>query len=227
MLKRLVVTEDGSHSLRMGDTDEHYHSIHGALQESMHVFIQAGLRHLSHLKELTIFEVGFGTGLNAYLTYAEALKTSQRINYVSIEAYPLEQEISNELNFNQFFDFDEHGLLLRKFHETAWNETAVISPDFKLLKVKASLPEYNHRQYYHLVYFDAFGPDFQPEMWTQEIFDKIYEAMHPGGILVTYCAKGVVRRMLKSAGFEVERIPGPPGKREMMRAIKKGGHLLI
>jgi tRNA U34 5-methylaminomethyl-2-thiouridine-forming methyltransferase MnmC len=199
--------------------DEHYHSTFGALTESKHVFIEAGLRPaLQKFDEIHLLEIGFGTGLNALLTLLN-LK-GKRINYTAIEAFPLDDETIEELNFTNDSASKE---IFHQLHNSSWNEKNEIVPGFFLTKVNSKIEEHDLAQkHFNLVYFDAFGPEVQPELWTEEIFRKVADSMDSSGILTTYSAKGEIRRKLQKVGFEVERIPGPPGKRHMTRARRVG-----
>lgn len=216
--RELQETADGSHTLFIPEMDEHYHSVNGAVQESRHVFIEAGLRHQAK-KDITVFEIGFGTGLNAFLTLLDAEKNGRKVDYHSVELYPLEPELVQSLNYGNVI-CPEKKELFQSLHAAPWNETANITNLFTLHKIQGDNNTCPLPAGIDLVYFDAFAPDKQPEMWNQEIFNRLYAHMAEGGILTTYCAKGAVRRMMKEAGYSVERIPGPPGKREMLRAIK-------
>ncbi|MDR2914755.1 MAG: tRNA (5-methylaminomethyl-2-thiouridine)(34)-methyltransferase MnmD, partial [Tannerella sp.] len=215
----IQITADGSHTLFVPELNEHYHSVNGAVQESSHVFINAGLKHCTK-DRIHIFEVGFGTGLNAFLTLLDAQSNNKTIHYTTIEAYPLDKSIVEKLNYPQLFSQKDR-LIYQQLHDAEWNVEVEITPHFFLQKVKVSLLDFDFSLYkapFDLIYFDAFAPDKQPEMWTQEIFNHLFEITTNNGILVTYCAKGVVRRMMQAAGYTVERLPGPPGKREMLRA---------
>lgn len=218
MIVQTVVTVDGTVTLYVPELDEHYHSVHGAKQESMHVFIKAGLELIAESKkEIRIFEMGFGTGLNAFLTYQFADKNHCKIDYCSVEKFPLEENIIEKLNYAEGNEKE----VFRKLHETEWNKQIIISDFFSLEKIKGSAEELNFAEKkYDLIYFDAFAPRVQPELWTDLIFQKMYDSLNENGILVTYCAKGEVRRSMKRAGFTVEKLPGPPGKREMTRGRK-------
>lgn len=216
--RELQQTADGSHTLFIPEMDEHYHSVNGAVQESRHVFIEAGLHRLSK-KDLTVFEIGFGTGLNAFLTLLDAENSGCRIHYYAVELYPLDKQLIKALNYATVICREKQEQFAA-LHEAAWNETVRITDHFALHKIQGDSNNCELPEGIDLVYFDAFAPDKQPEMWNQEIFDKLYAQMSEGGILTTYCAKGVVRRMMQKAGYSVERIPGPPGKREMLRAMK-------
>lgn len=205
-------------SLWNSELDETYHSRHGAWNEAKHVFIDSGLTPLSSRSELRILEVGFGTGLNCYLT-ALSQEQNQRIEYVGLEAYPLEMNILKELNYAERKDGDED--LFHLMHRAEWEVEVKIRPNFFLTKVQSKLETFQPDKQFDLMYYDAFGPRAQPEMWEKSIFEQIFSMMHQDGVLVTYCAKGQVRRDLMACGFEVERLEGPPGKRHMLRGTKR------
>jgi Uncharacterized conserved protein len=215
----LKKTADGSDTLFSPEMEESYHSVNGAAQESRHVFIQAGLKEVSK-QQIRIFEVGFGTGLNALLTWGEAHRNHLNIVYDSIEAFPVSDVLLRELNYGQFVPELPTDAFL-ELHKTAWNHPAVLEKDcFLLNKWQRDFTSWRFTGKYDLIFFDAFAPDKQPEMWEEDLFQKLFETLNKDGILVTYCAKGEVRRRLQRSGFQVERIPGPPGKREMLRARK-------
>ena len=216
--RELQVTADGSHTLFIPGMDEHYHSVNGAVQESRHVFIEAGLHHLER-EEINLLEIGFGTGLNAFLTLLDAATHERKIHYYSIELYPLDMEMIQALNYGEVISAGS-GDAFRALHEAQWNTSVEITSSFELHKIQGDSNTCELPERIDLVYFDAFAPDKQPEMWCLEIFKRLYENMTAGSVLTTYCAKGAVRRMMKEAGYSVERIPGPPGKREMLRAMK-------
>lgn len=223
-------TADGSYTLYVPQLDEHYHSVKGALTESQHIFIEMGLKH-SPVSEPRILEIGLGTGLNAFLTLLAAEEMQRKVHYTGIERYPLAEDTLRELNYPGIIR-KGHEEEYYALHRAAWGEDTVISPWFTLHKVEGDFtrifgsatdcPAETHSETgYDIIYFDAFAPEKQPEMWEQTLFDALYNALNKGGILTTYCAKGVVRRMLQTAGFLVERLPGPPrGKREILRAGK-------
>jgi len=218
---QIINTSDGSHTIYLPEMDEQYHSVNGAITESNYVYIDKGFNYLEIINP-TVFEVGFGTGLNCLLTALQAEKDNRTTFYHTIEKYPLEKNITDQLNFGRLIS-TEAQVLFEKIHECGWNETVKISQNFYLKKIKADLTDYdfeNHEKC-NVIYFDAFGPDKQPEMWTPLIFSKISSATSTGGILVTYSAKGEVRRQLAVSGFEMERLAGPPGKNQMLRGIKK------
>ncbi len=212
-------TSDGSYTIFIPELDENYHSFHGAIQESQHVFINQGLNQFENLL-LDVFEVGFGTGLNAFLTYREVERKCININYTSIEAYPLDSKLVDTYisNFENQDDFE----LLKKMHLAEWGSGIQFSENFKFRKVnsKLELSEFS-KESFDIIYYDAFGPRVQPEMWTCGLFSKMFEILRENGLLVTYCAKGQVKRDLRKVGFEVETCQGPPGKREMIRAWKR------
>jgi tRNA U34 5-methylaminomethyl-2-thiouridine-forming methyltransferase MnmC len=216
---RIIETADGSHSLYNENLHETYHSTHGAWQESMHVFISQGFHQQINLKKtISILEIGFGTGLNALLTAIESQKHEVATAYTTLETYPLPATVFEKLNYS-----GEHAVLqklLMDLHHAVWEQSTFIHPFFSITKHEVPVQRFTPGEKFDLIYYDAFGPPAQPEMWTPEIFIALYDMMHPGGCLVTYCAKGQVRRDLQHAGFMVERLPGPPGKREMLRASK-------
>ncbi len=218
-MKRIFkITEDGSHTLYIPELDEHYHSVYGAIQEAVHVYINAGLNFCDK-KKINIFEAGFGTGLNTFLTYIETEKQGKEINYTSTELYPLEKDIIDNLNYSETIGYNKPDIF-KSIHEASWNEETEISSHFKLNKIQTDLTIHKFKGPYDIVYYDAFAPEVQPELWSTDIFKKIYDSLSPGGILTTYCVKGIVKRALLECGFEIKRLPGPPGKREMLRAIK-------
>jgi tRNA U34 5-methylaminomethyl-2-thiouridine-forming methyltransferase MnmC len=209
-------TDDGSHTLYVEELGEPYHSNHGAIQESMHVFIKQGLLSLNKAK-LRILEAGFGTGLNALLTWKFAEELKLTIHYHSVEKYPLTKKEYSQLNFESLIGGIPHGLL-NKMHEASWEESVLISDRFCLFKEKADFRSMDPAGSFDLVYFDAFSPDKQPELWSEEVFSIIKNSTKQGALLVSYSSKGTVRRTLISCGFSVDKVPGPPGKREMIRA---------
>lgn len=217
-MKRIIErTADGSSTLYIPEMDEHYHSIKGAETESQHIFIDMGLKAVTLSHPIHILEIGFGTGLNAFLTLKESLTYPHAIHYTGIELYPLSWDTVNALNYTKEPEF-------QSLHDTPWNQEQEIIPGFILHKIQADLTRYDFSACvpFDLVYFDAFAPEKQPEMWKPEIFEKLFSLMNPGGILTTYCAKGIVRRTMQQAGFTVERLPGPPGgKREILRVVKQ------
>ncbi|MEZ5036009.1 MAG: tRNA (5-methylaminomethyl-2-thiouridine)(34)-methyltransferase MnmD [Chitinophagales bacterium] len=213
----LVITNDGSPTLYVERFDEHYHSIHGSIQESLHVFIQAGLDYKAKQQpSIRIFEMGLGTGLNALLTLNYAQQHNVFVDYHAIELYPLTLESINKLA--QFPNFNHPNFL--ELHQIKSNEMLNIGENFRFIKYLQDINDYKPSQLFDLIYYDAFAPSAQDELWTVEMFQKMYDMLDDGGCLVTYCAKGIVKRTLKSVGFNIESLPGPIGKREMTRAIK-------
>ena len=216
-LKReLKITEDGSHTLFVPELNEHYHSTHGAIQEAMHIYLSAGFDFCIQ-DPIHILEIGFGTGLNCLLTLIEAQKKKRTVIYHSIELYPINEELIENLNYTDQIEGLDKGLFSR-LHKAKWNEEVKITKNFTLNKLQGNLCEYNFPAKYDLIYFDAFAPDIQPELWTQDIFEKLHKYLNKDAILTTYSTKGIIKRALRSAGFEVKRLPGPPGKRQMLRA---------
>lgn len=215
----IVLTEDGSPTILSPLYGEHYHSIHGARQESEHIFVRAGLLHRleisDHPQTLHVFEVGFGTGLNALLTLRESRRIGCPIHYSTIEKYPLRPEVYRDIHFS--VGMPEADNCLQELHRAPWNTDCTITPTFTLHKEEADLTTFPFSSPIDLIYFDAFSPETQPELWTEELFCRLAAACRPGAVLVTYCAKGEIRRRLMRAGFSMERLPGPPGKREILR----------
>tara|TARA_R100000306_G_scaffold11683_2_gene13763 strand:+ start:4283 stop:4954 length:672 start_codon:yes stop_codon:yes gene_type:complete len=221
MKRTFLKTGDGSITIHLPDWDEQYHSKHGAITEARHVFIKTGLHYFcgKHTtNSLSILEIGFGTGLNTFLTLLEAKEKNLQINYTGVEAYPIDVKELGELNYAKLLNVSEDEF--QKLHSAEWETKTSIVPNFQLLKRKQFFSEIEDKKAFHLIYFDAFGARVQPELWTLEIFKKMYDALKVDGVLVTYSAKGSVRRNMESVGFTVERLPGPPGKREMLRATK-------
>ncbi|PWJ36002.1 tRNA (5-methylaminomethyl-2-thiouridine)(34)-methyltransferase MnmD [Sediminitomix flava] len=220
---KVIETNDGSSTLFNEELNETYHSSHGALTESEYVFIKAGVEAIlptcgNHLK---IFEVGFGTGLNAILTIKEALKHPDvQFHYVSVEAFPLKEEIVAQLNYKSLLDESLHSYF-DQIHQVEWGKDISILPNFVLHKIDGKLEEFDwEAEYFDLIYFDAFAPSKQAEMWEKSSFDICYKVSAPQSMLVTYCANGQFKRTLKSANYIIEAYPGPPGKREMVRGLK-------
>lgn len=219
MDRTLLLTEDGSHTLFVKELGEPYHSIHGAVQESLHVFINQGYRTLQK-PEIRILEMGLGTGLNVLLTLVESMIHGTQVFYHAVEKYPLLISEYQQLNFERFIAGIPAGSLTR-LHEAPWNVKFTLTDHFDVLKEQSDFRSMDPSGTFDLVYFDAFSPEKQPELWTPDIFNNLSGLMHPGSILVTYSAKGSVRRALTTNGFEVMKVPGPPGKREMIRAVRR------
>lgn len=220
MKRKVVKTADGSSSIYLEEMDEHYHSKHGAIAESEHIFIQNGLLAKKNEPIISVFEVGMGTGLNVITTMQAAEKNKLTINYETIEAFPILLSELRALNFTEALNFDV--ALFQKIHAVEWERANEIQENFRLLKWRNKLQDIKlSSTKYDVIYFDAFAPEKQQEMWSREIFDKLFISLKPKGILVTYCVKGEIRRRLKDVGFTVEKLSGPiGGKREMCRAHK-------
>lgn len=219
MKRKIITTADGSKTIQIEDWNEQYHSVHGAIQEAMHVFILHGLFcFLESHKPISILEIGFGTGLNAFITLLESEKSNLHINYTGVEAYPVTQEEVDALNYTE--QLKTNNTLFSKLHQCDWEVLHHITHKFSLTKQQKFFKEIDAVAEYDLIYFDAFGARVQPELWTEVIFELMYKALKTKGVLVTYSAKGSVRRAMQAVGFSVEKLPGPPGKREMLRATK-------
>jgi tRNA U34 5-methylaminomethyl-2-thiouridine-forming methyltransferase MnmC len=225
-MDRLIIrTGDGSDTITIPEMNVSYHSKHGAIQESMHVFIEAGLRYIinqSPIQPINIFEMGLGTGLNAFVTAIEASNRKTKVYYVGVEKYPLTEAEVSKLNYTEAL---KHAGLFQNIHQSKWNENIKLNEFFIFRKINEDIINYSTKvlskaEGFNIIYYDAFAPTAQPELWTEEVFKKLYSMLLPGGILVTYCSKGSVRRVMQAVGFQVEKIPGPEGKREMVRAIK-------
>lgn len=219
MKREIIITSDGSTTIHLPEWNEQYHSKHGAIQEAYHVFIKNGLESCV-ASEISILEIGFGTGLNAFITYLEAEKKSLSISYDGVEAYPVAIDEVKQLNYVSELNVAAYQDKFDQIHEIPWEERKEISENFTLIKRKQFFHEIKDTDQFDIVYFDAFGARVQPDLWTEEIFSIMFRVMKENGILVTYAAKGSVRRAMQAVGFQVERLPGPPGKREMLRAMK-------
>lgn len=220
-MPEIVLTNDGSMSVKADHWDEQYHSVHGAIQESMHVFIEAGLKEKWKLQNsLSVLEIGFGTGLNALLTLLEANHAKKYVHYCSLEKFPLPESIHEQLNYDKMIEAEQNSLWYREIYQCTWEKEHPISNYFTLKKQQMQLEDCTFNNQFDVIYFDAFSPTSQPELWTNSIFQLMYNALKNDGILVTYCAKGIVKRTIKSVGFSLETLQGPKGKREMIRARK-------
>ncbi|WP_439127521.1 tRNA (5-methylaminomethyl-2-thiouridine)(34)-methyltransferase MnmD [Polaribacter sp.] len=216
MKREILTTSDGSTTIHLPDWNEQYHSKNGSINETYHVFIKNGLREVLE-DNVSILEIGFGTGLNCFITYLEAKK---EIDYVGVEAYPVTADEVEKMNFISVLNAEKEQEAFHKIHQVSWEEKHQISSNFSLIKRKQFFEDITDENAFNLIYFDAFGARVQPQLWTEEIFLKMFTALKENGILVTYSAKGSVRRAMQAVGFTVERLPGPPGKREMLRARK-------
>ncbi len=220
MKREIVETGDGSKTIRILDLDENYHSSHGALQEANHVFINYGLLEFKEKSQISIFEMGLGTGLNSFLSAIKAYELKLKIEYSGVEAYPVSKEEILQLEYCKLVG-DSNVDLYNKIHSVSWNGMNEISDFFSLNKIHSELQNLElANESFDIIYYDAFGPRAQEEMWSVELFQKMYDSIKDGGFLVTYCAKGQVKRNMKAVGFTIEALPGPPGKREMTRAWK-------
>lgn len=223
MERKIIKTDDGSVTIHLPEWNEQYHSRHGAIQEARHVFLKMGLHHFletHNSKELSILEIGFGTGLNAFLTLLESERLNIHINYTGVEGYPVPPEEVKLLNYPEASQAEEKKDLFSRLHEIEWEKSSSISDSFSLIKMEKKFSEIEENSLYDLIYFDAFGARVQPELWTEEIFNIMFKALKQNGVLVTYAAKGSVRRAMIASGFKVQKLQGPPGKREMLRAVK-------
>lgn len=235
MRRHIITTADGSKTIQIEDWDEQYHSIHGAIQEANHVYIKHGLlfsfetKGYSRLEtslaerteRLSILEIGFGTGLNSFLSLLEGEHYPVNIEYFGIEAFPISKDEMQALNYVEELKVSDRAMLFNQLHTSAWDEAVLLTPQFMLHKQQKFFKDITAKNQFDLIYFDAFGARVQPELWTAEIFKIMYDALKPEGVLVTYAAKGSVRRAMLEVGFSIEKLPGPPGKREMLRATKK------
>ena len=218
MKREIIQTKDGSTSIFIPEWNESYHSKHGAIQEAYHVFIKNGFS-LFKGKPVSILEIGFGTGLNAFITSLEAKKNNQQINYVGVEAYPISPEEILAMNYATLIDVNTIDVF-NEIHQVNWESENQIHANFSLTKRKQFFQDIDDKECFDLIYFDAFGFDVQPELWSTAIFIKMYNALKVNGILVTYACRTSIKNAMKEAGFEVEKLPGAPGKREMLRAKK-------
>ncbi len=219
----LLITEDQSHTLYIKEMDETYHSKHGAINESQHVYIQSGLSHKTSCQDaVNVLEIGFGTGLNALLTFIEAEQLQKKIYYQTFEPYPIPNHLVDVLNYGTTCNTSTAKELLQQLHQAEWNRKITLSDYFTIEKIAdkfGNTPLQNN--YFDVVYFDAFAPSKQPEVWSERNLKLCFDALKKGGIFTTYSVQGVIKRKLISIGFEVKKIPGPKGKREILHAIKK------
>ena len=219
MKRSIIQTRDGSTTIHIEGWDECYHSRFGAIQEAQHVFIKNGLS-LFENKSISILEIGFGTGLNAFITFLESQKLNQTIDYVGVEAYPVSADEVVSMNYISELNAENESEIFKKMHQCNWNEQIILRADFLFTKRQQFFTDIDDVEMFDLIYFDAFGFDVQPELWSTAIFQKMYDALKPNSVLVTYAARGVVKRSMIEVGFTVEKLAGPPGKREMFRARK-------
>lgn len=219
MKREIIQTSDGSTSILLPEWNETYHSKFGAIQEAKHVFIKNGLS-LFQGQSVSILEIGFGTGLNAFITYLEAKDLGQKIEYTGIEAYPVSEEDASKMNYVSELNAEKDKAIFLKMHQSEWNEKVFLAPNFLLEKQNIKFQEIADENKYDLIYFDAFGYRVQPELWNLEIFQIMFKALKREGILVTYACRSSIKKAMVEAGFAVEKLAGPPGKREMLRARK-------
>lgn len=219
MRREIITTSDGSTTIHLPEWNENYHSKHGAIQEAKHVFIQNGLS-LFTGKSIAILEIGFGTGLNAFITFIESEKLNIDVDYVGVEAYPISETEISSMNYVEALNISDKNEVFENMHSITWEEKHKISETLTLTKRKQFFDAIDDIERFDLIYFDAFGYRVQPELWSTAIFKKMHDALKSNGVLVTYAARGVVKRSMIEVGFTVEKLPGPPGKREMFRATK-------
>ena len=219
MKREVIQTKDGSTTIHLEEWDECYHSKHGAIQEARHVFIKNGLS-LFENKSVSILEIGFGTGLNAFISFLEVPGMGLNVDYVGVEAYPVAAEEILSMNYVDELNAQDQLIVFEQMHQCNWGEKTVLSNSFSLTKRQQFFQDIDDVAQFDLIYFDAFGYRVQPELWSTAIFKKMYDALKEGGVLVTYAARGVVKRSMQEVGFKVEKLAGPPGKREMFRAFK-------
>jgi tRNA U34 5-methylaminomethyl-2-thiouridine-forming methyltransferase MnmC len=222
MKREVIITKDGSSSMAIPEWNVNYHSHHGAIQESMHVFIDAGLKAFKAFpdKPIRILEIGLGTGLNALLTLKESIESRLQISYAAIEPFPLLKEEFALMNYCELLNVPQLQTEFIRLHTCEWNKPVLFGEQFVFEKLEGDLETIRLNSAYDIIYFDAFAPSVQPELWTESVFNKLFNACLPGGILLTYCSKSSVRHAMKAAGWQVKKIPGPWGKREMVRAHK-------
>ena len=219
MKREIIITDDGSTTIRIPDWDENYHSTHGAIQEAKHVFIKNGLDLFQKQDSISILEIGFGTGLNAFITFLETLN-KEKVNYVGVEAYPISTEEIAQMNYVTELQATQYQAVFDKMHSCDWESQQNITDNFILTKRKQFFQDIADKEQYDLIYFDAFGFPLQPELWSEAIFKKMYDAILPKGTLVTYACRSSIKNAMLSVGFSIEKLPGAPGKREMLRATK-------
>ena len=219
MQREIIITNDGSTTIRIPDWDENYHSTHGAIQEAKHVFIKNGLDLFQNQDTLSILEIGFGTGLNAFITFLETLN-KENVNYIGVEAYPISDEEITQMNYVAELQAFQYQAIFDNMHSCDWESKQMITENFTLTKRKQFFQDIEDKNQFNLIYFDAFGFSLQPELWGEVIFKKMYDALIPEGTLVTYACRSSIKIAMQSVGFSIEKLPGAPGKREMLRATK-------
>ena len=217
MKREIIITSDGSTTIHLPEMEEHYHSTNGAIQEAYHVYINNGLKEVDK-EDVSVLEIGFGTGLNCFISF---LETNKKVNYVGVEAYPITSGEVVKMNYVTQLKALEYKTIFKRIHEVSWEEQHQIHESFYLTKRKQFFKDIKDENSFDIIYFDAFGPEKQPDLWTEVIFKKMYRALKNDGFLVTYASKGDVKRAMRSAGFKVKRLQGPPGKWHMLKAIKE------
>lgn len=220
MKREIIITNDGSTTIRIPDWDENYHSTHGAIQEAKHVFIKNGLDLFQNQSEIAILEIGLGTGLNAFITFLETLN-KEKVNYVGVEAYPVSAEEVSLMNYVSELKAEKFESIFKKLHTSNWEIKTQLTACFNLTKRKQFFQDIQDKNQYDLIYFDAFGFPLQPELWNETIFKIMFDALLPNGVLVTYACRTSIKNAMLTAGFSIEKLPGAPGKREMLRATKR------
>ena len=223
MNHEIIITKDGSTSLFLPALNETYHSRFGAIQEAEHVFIKNGLEtyvNKYNANQINVLEIGFGTGLNALMTICAAESLTISVNYVAIEAFPVPSELLKQLNYPSLLEMNNQLENFTKLHAVSWEQKHKISSSFELTKYQMLFQDIDFQNTFDVIYFDAFGFDVQPELWTETLFEKMFKALKSNGILVTYACRTVIKKNMLAVGFEVEKLPGAPGKREMLRAFK-------
>lgn len=219
MKREIIITNDGSTTIHIPDWNENYHSTHGAIQEAKHVFIKNGLDLFHNQNSISILEIGFGTGLNAFITFLETIN-KEEVNYDGVEAYPVALDEVKQMNYVAELQANQYQEIFDKMHTCDWESKQIIAENFLLTKRKQFFQDIEDKSKYNLIYFDAFGFPLQPELWSETIFKKMYDALLPNGVLVTYACRSVIKNAMLSVGFSIEKLPGAPGKREMLRATK-------
>lgn len=218
---KIVATDDGSHSIKLVGMNEQYHSKYGAIQESQHVFIEYGLKQIAEFKnEISILEIGMGTGLNVLLTYIFGVESNCKVKYLALEPYPIQEDTWQQLNYTHQLKLPDLQNNFELLHSSEWDEQNTLSESFIFEKQQKSILDIRFDQKFDLVYFDAFNPDLEPFLWSESVFKKIYQSMSKDGLLTTYSTKGIVKRAMKSCGFSIKKQPGPKGKREILNAWK-------
>jgi tRNA U34 5-methylaminomethyl-2-thiouridine-forming methyltransferase MnmC len=218
--RKIIITDDGSTTIRIEEWNENYHSRHGAIQEAQHVFIKNGLSLFFNRKSVSVLEIGFGTGLNAFITLLESKKNNLNIDYFGVEAFPVDIEMALKMNYVDELKANDLIDTFELMHTSSWDESIKLEASFSLTKVKKLFSELNYNNQFEIIYFDAFGFTTQPELWTEEIFEIMFMALKPKGVLVTYACRTLIIKAMKNVGFTIEKLEGAPGKREMLRAIK-------